>query len=166
MSWRLLRVLQGSGGVSVGAGGVQPRGAIAISALAAGAVVSVAALEAGSSSPAGAVVWQAVRRRRVNATESFNRNCIKLNWRFFKKGGKTLFESVRLAGHSYDFFSQDVNVLIRCKKVTSLLNYWLNVIVEELEQTFVFREVGYVHMCVVVTDGNYPIESFSLKGGF
>lgn len=53
----------GSGGVCVGAGGVQPRGAIVGLESSAGSLVSVAALEAGWSSPGGSAVWQAVRRR-------------------------------------------------------------------------------------------------------
>ena len=53
----------GSGGVCVGAGGVQPRGAIAGPEPLAGSLVSVDVLAAGWSSPGGSAVWQAVRRR-------------------------------------------------------------------------------------------------------
>ena len=59
----------GSGGVCVGASGVHPRGAIAGLGSTSGAVVSVAALEAGWSSPGGSAVWQAVRRRRATQIE-------------------------------------------------------------------------------------------------
>ena len=53
----------GSGGVFVGAGGVQPRGAIV--GPESSAVVSVDVLAAGLPPPGGSAVWQAVRRRVI-----------------------------------------------------------------------------------------------------
>ena len=53
----------GSGGVCVGAGGVQPRGAIAGLESSAGSLVSVAALAAGLSVFGSSAVWQAVTVR-------------------------------------------------------------------------------------------------------
>ena len=59
----------GSGGVCVGAGGVQPRGAMAGPESSAGSLVSVAVLAVDWSVFGGSVVWQAVRRRRATQIE-------------------------------------------------------------------------------------------------